>query len=77
MHPGFLGTQDSYPAAIASFSGITEQVQLDYLSSVAVILKDLVAHWYPLPFFGGHGFSDEITNPKKGAFIIRWLLGYP
>ena len=40
----------------------------------------MVAQWYPLlftlyPFFGS-GFPYKITNPKRGALVIIWLLGY-
>ena len=35
----------------------------------------LVAQWYPLPpFFWGLPY--KITNPKKGALIMIWRLGY-
>ena len=36
----------------------------------------LVAQWYPLPIFFGSGFPYKLTNPKKGALIVRRLLGY-
>ena len=36
-----------------------------------------VAQWYPFPFFGGSRFLHyKVTNPKKGALTITWLLGY-
>ena len=35
----------------------------------------LVAQWYPLPFFGS-GFPCKVTNQKKGALVVIWLLGY-
>ena len=36
----------------------------------------LAAQWYPLPFFFCSGFPYKVTNPKKGALIVIWLLGY-
>ena len=35
----------------------------------------LVAQWCPFPFFLGSRFPYKVTNPKKGALTIRWLLG--
>ena len=37
----------------------------------------LAAQWYPFPFFlFGSRSPYQVTNPKKGTLIIRWLLGY-
>ena len=37
----------------------------------------MVAQCYPLPLFLVMGSLLKTTNPKKGALMIMWLLGYP
>ena len=34
--------------------------------------------WYPLPFLSVMGslINYKVTNPKKGALIMIWFLGY-
>ena len=38
-------------------------------------LNVLVVQWYPFPFFGSRP-PYKFTNPKKGALIVIWFLGY-
>ena len=47
-----------------------------YEEEGACLLQNrLVAQWYPLPFFC-LWFPFCNSQPKKGALIIIWLMGY-
>ena len=53
------------------------------LSSVRSGILNLVAQWYPLPFFAGSGFPYKVTNQEKGppyynmvTGLLRFVLGF-
>ena len=86
--PAFTTTtvNDRVVAAVSVMS--TLQNYFEYVCCLMcgipkVTLLGTVEDWVPwwpsgAPFFPflGSRFPDKATNPKKGALIIIWLLGY-